>query len=126
MWPRINLPGRPVPVSVIVRVSLGDPVKCAICGIEAKQVRLVRDHNHSTGFIRGWLCSTCNSWLGVFESFKRNNTSSSRFVRGARYGKCLGGKVKTKHQVWFEKYGKQIDLHLRSNTGVLYRPPRGY
>ena len=39
---------------------------CAICK-EAK--KLVIDHDHATGFVRGLLCSTCNSALGhVYDS----------------------------------------------------------
>jgi hypothetical protein len=37
--------------------------KCAICG---KITKLGVDHNHITGKIRGLLCPTCNSALGLF------------------------------------------------------------
>ena len=38
--------------------------RCAICG---KDGRLVVDHNHSTGEVRGLLCSQCNTALGMFK-----------------------------------------------------------
>jgi hypothetical protein len=45
--------------------------KCAICGTRKsgnKQTnRLAVDHDHETGFIRGLLCSACNSGLGNFK-----------------------------------------------------------
>lgn len=42
---------------------------CDICGQEAK---LVIDHDHITGAIRGLLCNHCNSGLGFF----KDNTDS--------------------------------------------------
>jgi len=36
--------------------------KCAICGDDK---RLVIDHNHETGVVRGILCSRCNTLEGV-------------------------------------------------------------
>ncbi len=31
--------------------------RCAMCGLRD---RLVMDHDHTTGLIRGWLCRSCN------------------------------------------------------------------
>lgn len=39
--------------------------ECAICG--RKDRRLVIDHNHKTGKIRGLLCTRCNLSIGSFE-----------------------------------------------------------
>ena len=36
--------------------------KCEVCGREA---RLVYDHNHETGFVRGRLCGGCNTAIGM-------------------------------------------------------------
>jgi hypothetical protein len=38
---------------------------CAICG-EISSRRLCFDHNHSTGKVRGLLCSKCNFGIGQF------------------------------------------------------------
>lgn len=38
--------------------------RCAICGDEKK---LVIDHNHETGQVRGMLCLRCNFRLGLVE-----------------------------------------------------------
>ena len=38
---------------------------CALCGsVEGAGRRLCMDHDHTTGKFRGWLCSSCNMWLG--------------------------------------------------------------
>ena len=48
--------------------------KCVICGSDEK---LVVDHNHSTGDIRGMLCNHCNRGLGHF----RDNPELLEFAR---------------------------------------------
>ena len=39
--------------------------KCAICGESFDFIVPVVDHNHSTGVVRGLLCSKCNTLLGM-------------------------------------------------------------
>jgi len=39
----------------------------AVCEICKSELRLVLDHNHSTGRLRGILCGFCNSGLGYFK-----------------------------------------------------------
>lgn len=33
-------------------------LRCAVCG--GSKSRLVEDHDHDTGWVRGWLCQSCN------------------------------------------------------------------
>lgn len=40
---------------------------CAICHKSQENRRLVIDHCHDTGKVRGVLCGTCNSGLGYFK-----------------------------------------------------------
>lgn len=52
--------------------------RCAICG---KVSALVTDHDHTTGLIRGGLCSSCNTTEGVsiapvFVHYRHRNPAS--------------------------------------------------
>ena len=84
-------------------------VRCLICHLpekETKTKRLVRDHNHKTGIIRGWLCDPCNGRLGKYEA----NIAKGRRGKGRR------GKVFR----WATKYQAEITEHLGRDTGILY------
>uniref|UniRef100_UPI003F4990E4 endonuclease domain-containing protein n=1 Tax=Streptomyces sp. CA-136453 TaxID=3240050 RepID=UPI003F4990E4 len=37
--------------------------RCAVCGETGH--RLVLDHDHATGLVRGWLCTSCNTREGT-------------------------------------------------------------
>jgi len=47
---------------VLIRMREAQGNACALC---LKANRLVVDHDHDTGLIRGWLCISCNGSLGV-------------------------------------------------------------
>lgn len=81
---------------------------CNICGKlpeETETKRLVRDHNHKTGYIRGLLCDPCNGRLGTYES-------TNSFI--GKYRK------KKSYRIWLTLYYNRIIYHLSCNTGVLY------
>lgn len=52
---------------------------CAICGDRFQKKKYRIDHNHDTGEVRGILCTSCNSGLGLF------NDSPEILLRAAEY-----------------------------------------
>lgn len=63
---------------------------CAICGCAETAInnnansvkRLSVDHNHSTGKVRGLLCSRCNSGLGLFQESPELLEAATKYIRG--------------------------------------------
>ena len=45
--------------------------KCAICHRPLIERLTATDHNHETGRIRGLLCDSCNTKVGIIETAKR-------------------------------------------------------
>jgi hypothetical protein len=46
------------------------PFKCPICGkttIPGLTSKVVLDHNHFDGSVRGWICDSCNTGIGRFK-----------------------------------------------------------
>lgn len=54
---------------------------CCICGAKEAEcsTKLHLDHDHATGRFRGWLCSTCNTGIGMFHD------STHLLVRALEY-----------------------------------------
>jgi len=79
---------------------------CEICGVKASnEVRLVRDHDHNTGFIRGFLCDPCNGRLGTYE-----------------HRKVKPRKAKGRYREWLEKYQTVVDDYLsKEPSGKQYK-----
>jgi hypothetical protein len=50
---------------------------CATCGVSVKKLKrkLAVDHNHTTGKVRGLLCSNCNTALGLVQENKETLVS---------------------------------------------------
>jgi len=62
--------------------------ECIICG--ASGVMLAVDHNHTTGRVRGALCTNCNLGLGHF----KDNPELLRLAALFLEGKCGCGECK--------------------------------
>ena len=58
--------------------------ECIICGVETS---VVVDHDHSTGDVRGGLCTNCNLGIGHF----KDNPELLRFAALYLEGKCACG-----------------------------------
>ena len=57
---------------------------CAVCGQGEK--KLVIDHDHDTGKVRGLVCMGCNTFLGFLENYPE------LFDQATRYLATRGGK----------------------------------
>jgi hypothetical protein len=47
-----------------------EPFECPVCGkrtIAGVSSKVVLDHNHHSGVIRGWICDSCNTGIGRFK-----------------------------------------------------------
>ena len=57
--------------------------KCAICELSCPTGRrLAVDHCHTTGVVRGLLCSRCNTGLGQFKDSQQLLASAILYLRG--------------------------------------------
>ena len=49
----------------------GHPGLCELCGNPGKPIRggvgLNKDHRHDNGFVRGWICTGCNTRVAVLD-----------------------------------------------------------
>jgi len=68
--------------------------RCAICGADrpgvdtnSSRVHLYVDHDHSTGEIRGLLCSRCNFGIGYFRDDPGLLLKATEYLRNSRTGK---------------------------------------
>lgn len=64
--------------------------RCAICGGEGflmdndrHKVKLVVDHDHNTGVIRGLLCHNCNRAIGLFHDNVNDLESAIKYLKRA-------------------------------------------
>ena len=81
--------------------------RCCICGILGRDLvtgQMVIDHNHFTGWIRGWLCDPCNGRLGQFEHWTKKGYSWAD----------------SPMLDWIVTYYDKIIEHLNRNTGLKY------
>lgn len=56
--------------------------RCAICNKSEDTAKLVIDHDHETGVIRGLLCQPCNAGLGMFHDNKDNLLAAIAYLGG--------------------------------------------
>lgn len=62
---------------------------CKICGSvgfylnKNAKLKLVVDHDHTTGKVRGMLCHNCNRALGLLQDSKKNLKNALKYLEGA-------------------------------------------
>jgi len=72
-----------------VRMFKQQQGRCAICGGEGFKmaehhiVKLVVDHNHSTGEVRGLLCHNCNRAIGLLQENEQSFLNAIQYLKGA-------------------------------------------
>lgn len=57
---------------------------CAICSCELASTQACLDHCHSTGTLRGVLCRSCNTALGLFKDSKERLEKAIHYIQRAR------------------------------------------
>lgn len=70
-----------------IEMWLAQDGKCLICYVDEFDLgkrRLHIDHNHTTGFVRGLLCSNCNTAIGMFEDDIYRMEKAIQYLRDAR------------------------------------------
>jgi hypothetical protein len=55
--------------------------RCAICN-EVPETRLYVDHDHTTGEVRGLLCTRCNVGLGMFRDNPEYLDAATQYITG--------------------------------------------
>ncbi|QRV53519.1 endonuclease VII domain-containing protein [Streptomyces californicus] len=64
--------------------------RCAVC--KTPDERLFVDHNHVSGAVRGLLCGTCNSGIGMLKDSPTVLEAAAAYLRAAgHYGGVTGG-----------------------------------
>lgn len=51
---------------------------CMVCG---ETESLYIDHDHQSGVVWGWLCMTCNTALGFYESYKHLHEKFEEYLQ---------------------------------------------
>lgn len=62
--------------------------KCKICGIvnsgRSDKGRLLVDHDHKTGRVRGLLCHPCNAALGLLKDDEKTISKALEYIRSSK------------------------------------------
>jgi hypothetical protein len=58
------------------------PERCEVCDSLPGKKSLSMDHCHLTGVFRGWLCSNCNTALGLLKESSDRCVALARYIRG--------------------------------------------
>lgn len=66
------------------KLFLAQAGRCAICRRKNKDMTLVVDHDHASGLVRGLLCSSCNTAIGMFQDDPIRMAAAIRYVLEAQ------------------------------------------
>ena len=76
---------RDIPTEDRVRLMIEYGGRCAICGHDESNGRLILDHDHVSGHIRGVLCHPCNLILGMAGDGRDVDWTATLLESAARY-----------------------------------------
>lgn len=72
------------------------PELCEICGNKGKgRNGIVLDHNHKTGKFRGWLCSNCNTALGLTKESIETLKALIRYIQDNEKSSLIDSNAET-------------------------------
>jgi len=83
-WVKLNLKRRyGITLDDLHKMERAQGGRCAICDEKPKKGRLVVDHDHVTGRVRGLLCRSCNYCLGGFRDSTDLVARALKYLRRA-------------------------------------------
>ncbi len=100
--------GYPIHGSAVVEMRERQGGGCAICGTTdpggGKGWSV--DHDHTTGFIRGVLCRTCNTGLGCLKDSPELVLKAHAYLCSAKEAEAARDQKIEAFRLYFKKYGR--------------------
>lgn len=72
-----------ITVADLEALTLRQDGKCGVC--DKRKKRMVVDHDHKTGFVRGLLCVSCNVGLGLLGDTRSGLMRALKYLKQAKH-----------------------------------------
>lgn len=73
---------------------------CAICGASPRVRRMVVDHDHKTGKVRGILCHQCNLGIGLLGDCPLTLVDAAEYLARRSYGATSTKNSELSNELW--------------------------